>query len=564
MAVYKDKDELMNTDWQSKINDAVAKGDYGAAAQYEQARNDKINSSGYSGSQKTTNMYSPYLNPVNVSGSSSSKSSSSSSKNDPWTKYAGTDFHQDAIYAAQDGDWDAVVDFLNQREEKVMAQGDNRGKTSAQIYAELWEKYGMEEEAPSFDFDYSDRPTYNDNGMNDRIDAMLNQILNRDAFSYNAAEDDLYKQYASMYQREGNRAMNDALASAAATAGGMNSYAMTAANQANNYYMAQLNDKIPELYQLAYEMYLKDIDNQVRDLGLLNDMDDKQYNRYRDTMSDWENDRNFAYGMYTDDVAKGQWQQQFDSNNSHWQQEFDASTDQWQQEFDHTVSEDTLDRADKDKDREYVTDQETSNTAYAKAMEILEAGAMPTAEMLAEAGMTPEQASDILAAVQLERNAALGLGGNPTSNPTSNPGSDDGGKDTPKNPGGGYDNGGLSTAQIKEMQKALGVTADGMWGSKSQAAAKAKGWGSSASAAWKSYSSGAANTDDEFQYLERDDYATNENTNYTITNRHGDSWIEVSGYTGRLAYTELEQLVDSGKVEEIIDKKSGTVTYRKK
>lgn len=426
---------------------------------------------------------------------------------DPW---AGTNFHQDAINAAQGGDWDAVVDYLAQREDKVMAQGDNRGKTSAEIYAELWELYGQPEE-PSFDFDYESRPTYNDNGMSSKIDAMLNQILNRDKFSYNAAEDDLYKQYASMYQREGTRAMNDAMMSAAATAGGMNSYAMTAANQANNYYMAQLNDKIPELYQLAYDMYLKDIDNQVRDLGLLNDMDDKQYNRYRDTMSDWENDRNFIYGMYQDDVAKGQWQQQFDTTNSHWQQEFDAANKHWQQEFDHTVGQDNQAQANRDQEWAYETGQTTGNTAYAKAMELLNAGAMPDAAMLKEAGMTEEQAAAILAQRQLEQGGVV-TGGSGSGGSGSGNGN---GSGSDKKTGGGYDNGGLTTAQVKELQKYYGVTADGLWGKNSKNAAD----GLSADAAWAAYQKSkgkTGNPDAVDEMYMRDDLQDSELANAII------------------------------------------------
>ena len=140
---------------------------------------------------------------------------------------------------------------------------------------------------PSFDYgSYLDsKPTFSSN-YSTRIDDMLDQILNRDKFSYDAESDPLYQQYKTQYNREGNRAMNDTLASAASNAGGMNSYAITAAQQANDYYAAQVADKIPELYQLAYSMYLDDIDGQVRDLGLLQDMDNTQYNRYRDTMSD--------------------------------------------------------------------------------------------------------------------------------------------------------------------------------------------------------------------------------------------------------------------------------------
>lgn len=165
--------------------------------------------------------------------------------------------------------------------------------------------------AESLGISTGNRPTYKSSYM-DRIDAMLDEILNRDKFSYDAADDPLFQQYQTMYNREGSRAMQDTFAAAASGAGGMNSYAITAAQQAGDYYSAQLMDKMPELYQLAYEMYLTDIDNQVRDLGLLQDMDQTQYNRYRDTMSDWENDRNFAYQQYRDDVADSQWQTSFD------------------------------------------------------------------------------------------------------------------------------------------------------------------------------------------------------------------------------------------------------------
>lgn len=138
-----------------------------------------------------------------------------------------------------------------------------------------------------------------------RIDALLNEILNRDDFSYNAQSDPLYAQYAKMYQREGDRAMKETMAEAAAGAGGMNSYAITAAQQTANNYAAQLGDKIPELYQLAYEMYLADKESKVQDLGILQKMDDTQYSRYRDTMNDWYKDKNFAYGLYQDAVQQG-------------------------------------------------------------------------------------------------------------------------------------------------------------------------------------------------------------------------------------------------------------------
>lgn len=69
--------DLQGTNWQAEIDKAVAKGDTNSAAQFEAARNEKINSQAYKdsgGKQTTTNKY--------QSSSSSGSSSSGSSKND--------------------------------------------------------------------------------------------------------------------------------------------------------------------------------------------------------------------------------------------------------------------------------------------------------------------------------------------------------------------------------------------------------------------------------------------------------------------------------------------------
>ena len=215
-------------------------------------------------------------------------------------------------------------------------------------------------------FEYTEEmPEYN-NKYDPQIEALLNEILNRDDFSYDAANDPLYQQYVNMYRREGDRAMKETMAEAAAGAGGMNTYAITAAQQANNYYNSQLNDKIPELYQLAYEMYLKDKESKVQDLGLLQGMDATQYNRYRDTMTDWKDDRNFAYGVYQDDVEQGNWERTFDNNNYWANKEFDYNdfwanknfnyNDEWKNK------EYTDNRADVDYERNQAEEEEAQAT----------------------------------------------------------------------------------------------------------------------------------------------------------------------------------------------------------
>lgn len=229
-----------------------------------------------------------------------------------------------------------------------------------------------------------------------RIDALLNEILNREDFSYDVANDPLYQQYAQMYRREGDRAMRDTMAEAAAGAGGMNSYAITAAQQANNYYSSQLNDKIPELYELAYQMYLGEKESKVQDLGLLQSMDATQYNRYRDTMNDWYADRDFAYGVYRDNVGDQQWQDTFNYN-----QYVDDRN------YDYTVGRDAVDDAWREKEWEFTVDQtqkEDSEYEKERAQELVmwmySNGMLPSDELLAQAGMEGTISGSMLNSVE--------------------------------------------------------------------------------------------------------------------------------------------------------------------
>ncbi len=130
----------------------------------------------------------------------------------------------------------------------------------------------------------------------DQIDSLLGELLNREDFKYNYLEDPLFQQYRDMYTREGNRAMLDTLGQAAARTGGYLSTAgQTAAQQANNYYMSQLGDKIPELQQLAYSMYMDGIDGKRTDLGILQGLEEFNYGKYQDQLGQFNTDRDFAF-----------------------------------------------------------------------------------------------------------------------------------------------------------------------------------------------------------------------------------------------------------------------------
>lgn len=185
-----------------------------------------------------------------------------------------------------------------------------------------------------------------DNLINDNI----NNILNRKQFSYDANKDALYNQYKDMYTRNGQTAMQDTMGNAALLTGGYgNSYATTAGQQAYNSYMQQLNDKIPELEQRAYERYRDETNDLYNQNNLLTNLDSTDYSRYRDKISDYLNDRdfyynaynnerNFDYGKYRDDAGDAK-----DDRNFNYQKERDSvSDDQWQKTFNYNQYRDNV------------------------------------------------------------------------------------------------------------------------------------------------------------------------------------------------------------------------------
>lgn len=150
------------------------------------------------------------------------------------------------------------------------------------------------------DFEYGPAPEYN-NRWDETITDLIDDILNRPEFSYDPETDPLYSQYRKAYIREGDRATADALGAAAAASGGLpSSYAQMAAAQANNYYAAQLTDKIPELWQLAYDVYLNDYNMMLSDLGVVQGQEQSDYDKFRDQLTQYNTDRNFDYGVWLD------------------------------------------------------------------------------------------------------------------------------------------------------------------------------------------------------------------------------------------------------------------------
>ena len=169
----------------------------------------------------------------------------------------------------------------------------------------------------------------------DTLNETISQILNRDKFSYDLNGDALYQQYKDQYTTQGKLAMMDTMGQAATMTGGYgNSYVQTAGQQAYQAYLQQLNDVVPELYGMALDQYNQEGQALYDQASLMASMEDQEYGRYRDQLSDYYtelnrltedarymseteyqkalDDFNIKYGAYRDDVADQQWQTQFD------------------------------------------------------------------------------------------------------------------------------------------------------------------------------------------------------------------------------------------------------------
>ena len=170
----------------------------------------------------------------------------------------------------------------------------------------------------------------------------MEKYMNRDKFSYDLNGDALYQQYKDQYVNQGKLAMQDTIGQASAMTGGYgNSYAQSAGQQAYQGYLQQLNDKVPELYQLALDQYNQEGENLLNQYGLLADRENTDYSRYRDTVADWESDANRAYADYRDTVSDTQWQASYEENIRQYEQDYKLQVEQIEEQKRHNlISED--------------------------------------------------------------------------------------------------------------------------------------------------------------------------------------------------------------------------------
>lgn len=250
---------------------------------------------------------------------------------------------------------------------KTQSNTNNPTGTQGFQYKNFQESDVLSQAQAAIDQHKQTMPGGNKNTYLDSINETLNKIMNREAFSFDINGDALYNQYKDLYSQQGKMAMMDTMGQAAALTGGYgNSYASTAGNQAYQARLQQLNEVVPELYQLAYQKYQDEGDALAQQYALLGDMDEREKSREREELSNyykqldyltneadklydreysqWADKTNLDYGIFTDNrdfnyrvdrdaVADQQYREQFEYQKDR----DDIADSQWNKNFDHAT-----------------------------------------------------------------------------------------------------------------------------------------------------------------------------------------------------------------------------------
>lgn len=238
---------------------------------------------------------------------------------------------------------------------------------------------------------------------------LLTQYDNRPAFSYNADTDPIFQSYKDQYVHQGQRAMEDTMGQAAGLTGGYgSSYSQSVGNQAYNEYLTKLNAQIPVLAQQARQAYDAEGDRLLDRYNLALNAANTAYGQGRDALGDLRYEQETAYNRERDALADQRYQDELNYNRQ----------------------------------------QSEMNSARDYATYLLGMGIMPSAEQLAAAGMTPQEAAAIQAYYRNQMALAAGGGrSTPVESPSDTPGK------PPKDPDDGDGDGKYTNQDFQDAYK---------------------------------------------------------------------------------------------------------------
>lgn len=307
-----------------------------------------------------------------------------------------TDYKKLMDDAAAKGNYAQAAIYEQMRNEKIAGEGLNQWAQTNQ-YANYLQGAGAN--------------TGWKNPYQEELDAAIKRLQENSggAYKWDPENDTAMQEYRKTYLREGDRTMRDTLGAYAKQTGGLAStQAIAAASQAADNYKAQLADKVPELEQQAYNRWYSEKQTARQDQynylsALMNAGSAAQSDyslRINEALNRWQqlgyaDDQvssvlGVGVGTPTTDQSYQNWQKMQAQQDADWQRE------QWryQQELD-----------------KYTQNEQQRQNAYNLAMTMLQLGQMPSAEMLAQAGISGEDAKRILAGVQAQSGGYSGGSG---------------------------------------------------------------------------------------------------------------------------------------------------------
>lgn len=247
-----------------------------------------------------------------------------------------------------------------------------------------------------------------------QLEALYNKVMNREKFNYDVAADPLYQQYKNQYAQMGQMAMQDTIGNASALTGGYgNSWAATAGNQAYQGYLQQLNARVPELYEGAYNRYMQEGNELQNQLALTNQLYENDLQNYwkgqEFDFNKTQADRDWEQAQHNMQIAQGN----LDLNKTQAEQDYELALKQAglaQSQFDYNKTQSEREYEMALKQLEMTQGQygiTERSAAFEQAVAMMQMGMTPSTELLALAGLTPEQAAEYVK--QFKKN---GTGGN--------------------------------------------------------------------------------------------------------------------------------------------------------
>lgn len=326
------------------------------------------------------------------------------------------------------------------------------------------------------------KPSEYQSTWQDQINSIIDKILNREEFSYDLNSDALYQQYKDQYTALGKLAMQDTMGQAAAMTGGYgNSYASTAGNQAYQSYLSQLNEVVPELYGMALDRYNQEGEELYNNYALLSDQENQDYSRYQDEYNQWLTGLQLYYDQYNTE------------------RNFDYNKYATERDYAYGVYSD---------DKSYAYNEYTN--------------AIANEQWQKEFDLSVDQWEWQKEQYEKEAESTTKSYSGTTSSGVS------------------YNNGSLTNSQVKELQAALGVNADGKYGPASQKAAG----GLTAEEAYAKYVGGTGAGNTKTEGVEEDTASKTGSISDTIRQK-------VANYTTKKGQANyVAELVNSGEITE--------------